>query len=152
MPDYFPPAGFYFKVIFNNPSGGLFTETSFKEVSGLSVDTAPEEITEGGLLSFHHRLPTTPRYSNLVLKRGLLKDSKLRDWVNKALRQFEFSPLFANIELLDQFSKPGANPTALMTWKVYNVRPVKWELSTFDSLSNEVVIETLELAFDYFET
>lgn len=152
MPDYFPPVGFYFKVVFKDTKGGLLSETSFKEVSGLSVDTSPEEISEGGLLGFHHRLPTTPRYSNLILKRGLLKDSKLRDWVNKATRQFEFTPLLVSIELLDQFAKSGANPSALMTWKVYNARPVKWELSAFDSLSNEVLIETLELAFDYFES
>lgn len=152
MSEYYPPAGFYFKVTFENPKGGLYSETSFKEVSGLTVDNSPEEVTEGGLLEYRHRLPTAAKYSNLVLKRGLVTDSKLRTWVEDGLKKFEYTPLVVTIELLNQFADEGANPAPLMSWKVYNAWPVKWEVSQFESMSNDIVIETLELAFSYFET
>ncbi len=140
----YPPVSFYFKVSFLG--GGISSETSFKEVSGLSVDMSPEEITEGGNLGFKHRLPTTPKYSNLVLKRGLVTDSKLREWLEKAINEFSFTPITVTIELLNPEGQ------AAMSWKVTNAWPVKWELSNLDSTGNDLALETLELAFDSFTT
>ncbi len=59
MANPYPPVGFYFRVVFTHPSGSFSSETSFKEVSGLTVDTSPEEIEEGGVLNYKHRLPST---------------------------------------------------------------------------------------------
>jgi len=151
MANSYPPAGFYFKVIFTSTSGDFTSETSFKEVSGLTVDTSPEEIEEGGLLSFKHRLPTTYKYSNLVLKRGLITDSKLRKWVEKGVNEFTFTPLTVTIHLLGAPESDGGEPQILMTWTVHNTWPVKWDVARFDSESNEVVVESIELAFSYFE-
>ncbi|MEM8906603.1 MAG: phage tail protein [Bacteroidota bacterium] len=139
----YPPVGFYFKVSFQG--GGINSETSFQEVSGLSVDNAPEEVTEGGVLQFRHRLPTTPKYSNLVLKRGLLTDSNLRQWIEKGINEFSFTPILVTVDLLNA----EANP--LMSWVLHNAWPVKWEVSSFDSMSNSLTVETFELAYDYFE-
>ncbi len=140
----YPPVGFYFKVHFG--SAKFNSETSFKEVSGLSVSMTPEDITEGGQLGYKHRLPTVAQYSNLVLKRGLVTDSKLRDWIEKGINDFTFTPLTINISLLNENAKP------LMSWVVYKAYPVKWEVSSFNSMSNELVVETMELAFSYFKT
>ncbi|MFK8104762.1 MAG: phage tail protein [Saprospiraceae bacterium] len=139
----YPPVGFYFKV--NFAGAGITKEHSFKEVSGLSVELGVEEIAEGGELRFKHRLPSTPKYNNLILKRGLLVDSNLRKWVDKAITSFEFTPILISIELLNAAATPA------MTWNVHNAWPVKWEVSQLDAMSNEVAIETLEIAFDYFE-
>ena len=139
----YPPVSFFFKVNFQG--AGITAEHSFKEVTGLSVEITTEEIAEGGELRFKHRLPATPRYNNLVLKRGLLLDSKLRKWIEKALNSFEFTPILITIDLLNQEGKPS------MSWNVFNAWPVKWELSQLDSMANNASIETLEIAFDYFE-
>ena len=152
MADYFPPAGFYFKVLFTPSGGSTLGETSFKEVSGLTVDTSPEEVTEGGLLQYKHKLPTTFKYANLVLKRGLLISSQLRTWVENAVHKFEFEPMLVTVELLNQFEQKETTPKALMTWTFHNAWPVKYEIAQMDASSNEVLIETLELAYDYFET
>lgn len=142
MSNNYPPVGFYFKVMFQ--ATDLKSETSFKEVSGLNVNIAPEEIKEGGNLQFVHRLPTTPKYSNLVLKRGLVKDSGLRKWIEKGINEFTFTPAIVTIELMDEKGKP------LMSWVCTNAWPVKWEVSNFNSMDNELVIESIELAFDAF--
>ena len=141
---YYPPVGFHFKAVFQGK--GISGETSFKEISGLTVAISPEEVKEGGELRFVHRLPTVPKYSNLVLKRGLVTDSWIRSWVERAVKEFVFQPLLLTIQLLNENHKP------LMSWVAYNVWPVKWEVSNFDSMSNSLVIESMELAFDYFET
>lgn len=140
----YPPVGFYFRVSFNG--GGINSETSFKEVSGINVNIEPEEITEGGLLQFRHRLPSTPKYTNLVLKRGLVTDSNLRKWIEKAVEEFTFTPITVMVSLLN----PKGSP--LMSWNFYNVWPVKWEVANFDSMNNALTIESIELAFDYFKT
>lgn len=147
----YPPVGFYFKVVFTNSSGDFSSETSFKEVSGLSVDTSPEEIGEGGVLNYKHRLPTTYKYTNLVLKRGLITDSKLRKWVEKGVNEFSFTPLTVTIQLLGAPKTEGGDPQILMTWTAHNVWPVKWDVARFDSQANEVAVESIELAFSYFE-
>ncbi|MEN0005013.1 MAG: phage tail protein, partial [Bacteroidota bacterium] len=130
---------------------GTFIDTSFKEVSGLSVESSPEEVTEGGLNAYRHKLPTAAKYPNLMLKRGLVANSKLRRWIEKAINDFEFQPTQVTIELLDQFNQKSGSPKALMSWVLHNVWPVKWEATGLDSMSNEVAIESLELAYDYFE-
>ena len=139
----YPPVSFYFKVTFSG--GGLKNETSFKEVTGLNVDFEPDEIIEGGLLEFRHRVPKVPKYTNLILKRGLVTDSSLRTWVEKALNEFTFTPVTVTIALLNEDGKP------LMSWIVKNAWPVKWDVSNFDSQNNTLVIESLELAFDSFK-
>ncbi len=140
----YPPVGFYFKVSFQG--GGISSETSFKEVSGLNVEMTPEEVKEGGLLQFKHKLPSTPKYTNVVLKRGLVTDSNLRTWMDKAINEFTFTPIMVTVALLNEKGSP------LMSWVLHNVWPVKWEVSNFDSMNNDLVLETLELAYDYFET
>lgn len=151
MANPYPPVGFYFKVVFTNSSREFFSETSFKEVSGLSVDASPEDIGEGGILSYKHRLPTTYKYPNLVLKRGLITDAKLRKWVKKGVNELLFTPLTVTIQLLGAPTEEGVTPQILKTWTVHNAWPVKWDVASIDSQTNEVAVESLELAFSYFE-
>ncbi|MEO1513379.1 MAG: phage tail protein [Bacteroidota bacterium] len=139
----YPPVSFYFKVNFTG--GGISAETSFKEVSGLTVDIEVDEVVEGGNLQFRHRLPKTPKYPDLVLKRGLVTDSSLRTWMEKAINEFTFTPIVLTVQLLNEQGSPT------MSWTVHNARPLKWEISRFDSQSNELALESITLAYDYFE-
>ena len=141
----YPPVGFYFKVEFNFSSGEIH-ETSFKEVSGLNTNLSPDFIEEGGELRFRHKLPTQFKYQNLILKRGLIPSSEVRNWIVAGVRDFKFTPIILTIQLLNEKGSP------LMTWEVNNAWPVKWEVSQFNSESKEIVIESLELAYDYFST
>lgn len=145
MSDFFnyPPVGFHFKVTFDVE--GMEGETSFKEVSGLKAQMAYEEVKEGGLQKYRHRLPLGPKYSNLVLKRGLLPDANLHIWIKKCLEDFVFNPIDVTVELLNEEQEP------LMSWVAVNALPVSWEIGHFDAMRNEYVMETLELSYDYFK-
>lgn len=151
MVNSYPPVGFYFKVVFSHPTGDFFSETSFKEISGLPTDTSLEEVGEGGVLNYKHRLPTTFKNANLVLKRGLITDSNLRKWVKKGVNELLFTPLTVTIQLLGAPTEEGVTPQVLMNWTAHNVWPVKWDVARFDSQTNELVVESIELAFSNLE-
>jgi len=140
---YYPPVAFHFSVRFAFSSQGS-PDTRFQDVSGLSVSLGIEEVKEGGENRFTHRLPSPAKYGTLVLKRGLLLDSDVRDWIEKAVMNFDFEPTEIYIDLLNEEHEP------LSSWTFTRAWPVKWQVSDLKSTGNEVVIETLELAYASF--
>jgi phage tail-like protein len=142
MAAYYPPVGFHFEVRFFGI--GEDNDSQFQEVSGLTAEIGVEELTVGGENKFTYRLPTRAKYNNLVLKRGMLKDSGLIDWFRKAIEEFEFKPVNLSIHLLNENHQP------LTSWDFINAYPVKWTISDFKALENSLVVETIELSYQYF--
>ncbi len=140
MSNYYPPVGYHFKVEFNNQN----SEYQFQSVSGLSADLETEEIAEGGENRFKHKLPVKTKFPNLVLKRGLLVDSKLIKWCREAIEDFNIEPTDLTVSLLNEEHEP------LMTWNVVHSYPVKWTMPDFNAEESKIVIETIELAYNYF--
>lgn len=144
MAGYYPPVKFHFSVEFGFlPQGS--NDARFQEVSGFDASLSVEEIKEGGENRFSHRLPGRATYPNLVLKRGMLVDSELIDWCKDAIENFIFAPTTVNIMLLNEEHEPVAG-----TLSFIDAWPVKWSISNYDAKSNEIVVETLELAYKYF--
>jgi len=145
MATYYPPIGFHFSVEFT----GLSTSKSdhqFQSVAGLSVDVETEEITEGGENRFKHKIPVRTKYPNLVLKRGLLVDSKVIDWCKDAVENFEFKPIDLLVKLLNEKHEP------LLSWNIVHAYPIKWSIADFNAQESKVVIETIELVYNYYNT
>jgi len=152
MATYIPPCGFHFKVEFIGVDGmSTDTEQRFQEVSGLSVEIETEELREGGENRFVYKLPKRAKYPNLVLKRGLLKGAAIIDWLKSAMNTYfivvvyDFKPADIIITLIDEDGQPAAS------WNVVQAYPLKWSASEFNANSNTVVVETIELAYQYFE-
>ena len=152
MPAYYPPGSFHFKVEWSGVDGIKDdTETRFQEVSGLSFEVETETLKEGGENRFEYKLPKRTKYPNLVLKRGLLQDSALIKWFKSALNTYytvviyDFKPADLTITLMDE------TDTAVAIWKVVQAYPLKWSISDFKASDNSVVIETIELAYQYFD-
>lgn len=143
MANYYPPVGFHFKVevLGLSPSEN---DTRFSEVSGLSVELGTEDVPEGGENRFIQKYPNPPRYADLVLKRGLLLHSEVASWINRAVTNFEIEPKNVDVKLLNEKHEP------LMTWHFINAYPVKWMVSDFNASENALVIETLQLNYQYF--
>ena len=114
----YPLVGFHFKVDFLL-SGVKDGDARFQEVSGINVEIETEPLKEGGENRFVHKLPTRPKYTNLVLKRGLLKDTRLVEWIQDAVENYNFSPCVVEVSLLN------ADHQALMSWNFMNAWPVK---------------------------
>lgn len=144
MSDY-PLTGFYFRLSFPLELGLL--DTSFKEVSGMSMEMGTEEIAEGGENRFKHRVPTGAKYQNLVLKRGLTSSiSALSLWCEATIGGGLSSTIITQTVLLSLLNEEGF---PIKNWSFINAWPVKWEFSPLNSMNNEIVIETLELSYDY---
>jgi phage tail-like protein len=141
MSNYYPPLGFHFKVEFAN----LKSEFEFQSVSGLTIELDTEEIAEGGENRFKHTLPVRTKFPNLVLKRGLLADSSLVKWCRDAIEDFNITPTDVTISLLNEEHEP------LMTWNVVHAYPLKWAMADFNAQESKLVIETIELAYNYFK-
>ncbi len=143
---YYPPTGFHFVVHFELPGLlGTGNDVRFQEVSGLSASIETEPLKEGGENRFTHTLPLRTSYEKLVLKRGMLTDSKLIAWMKDAIDNFKFSPITINVMLLDENHLPVTN------WSFVNAWPEKWSVSNLNAQENSLVIETIELSYNYFK-
>lgn len=153
--DKYVPA-FHFEVTFLSVAlglGGLLENVvngdgnigmAFSEVSGISAELQTEEVGEGGNNMFKYRLPKPAKYNNLVLKRALsTTPSVLIMWANEAIYNFNFSPCTAIVTLLNE------NHIPVKVWAFNNAYPVKLEVSSLSASKSELVIETLELAYNF---
>ena len=136
------PPVFHFKVEFQ--LGEPRSDNRFQEVTGLAAEVAVEEVREGGLNEYAHKLPTGAKYGNLVLKRGFITDSAVFDWCRAALENFDFQPLDVDVSLLDEKHEP------LAAWQFMGAWPVKWSVSDFKAQENALAVESLELAYRMF--
>ena len=123
-----------------NPDGGITLKCS--SVSGLGSQIETEEYIEGGENRFAYKLPKGTKHDNLKLTWALSKDNEqLMDWVNKAINDLDITTKCLYVSLLNEKHKP------VKWWEVYNAYPVKVSVSDFDASKNEIVIETIELAY-----
>lgn len=143
MSVYHPPVGFHFNVEFDVPDA-TDRDVRFRDVAGLTMELEEQSFNEGGENRFSHKFPVRGRYPDLVLKRGLLVDSGLRDWVRDAIQNLVIQPVTVWVTLLDEAHEP------LQTYTVVGCWPKKWTVSDFSGESSQIVVETLELAYQYF--
>ncbi len=139
---YYPPVSFHFSVEFIGV--GNDNDARFQSVGGLNMELEVENIKEGGQNLFEHKLPGRSKFSELSLKRGLLLDSEVVQWIKEALYNRDFKPANMNIKLL------GSDHQPLLTWQVFNAWPRKWSVSDLNATENTVMVETLEIAYNYF--
>jgi phage tail-like protein len=113
----------------------------FTEVSGLESDIEVEEYREGGVNGYVHKLPGPARHANLVLSHGLTSISSLWDWYyNTTLGTIQRKN--GTIVLLDPQQVP------VMWWNFRNALPVRWTGPSFNANSDEVAVESVELAHE----
>jgi phage tail-like protein len=157
IPRYYPPLGFHFRVRINPGDPGKSTDTYFQSVSGLSVQVQTETWKEGGENRFEHTLPIRTKYNDLVLKRGLIRptESDWTDWFKDTMESVSAPPRDRQqsrfrrprdllIELLNE------NHETLARWTVAHAWPKNWKLNDLNAERSEVLIESLELNYNYF--
>ncbi|BAY14134.1 phage tail protein [Calothrix sp. NIES-2098] len=117
----------------------------FRECSGLDSSQDPTEYREGNekVLTVR-KLPGLVKYSNISLKYGVTDDTSLWQWLTKAVTG-DIERVDGTISLLDD---KGAEK---LKWKFKAGWPTKWTGATFNATSNEVAIETLEIAHEGIE-
>jgi phage tail-like protein len=157
---FYPPVGFHFDVRIMDAyaAAGAITgalgvtadvDGSFQEVSGISVEIPTEDFNEGGENRYTYKLPKPIKYSPLVLKRGLVAStSGLGEWVKETFELGLDQPILTKDIMVNLLSE---DKTPLMSWTFIGAYPTKWNVSNFNAQNNEIVVESLELAYRRFE-
>ncbi|MEC0213180.1 phage tail protein [Paenibacillus ehimensis] len=110
----------------------------FSEVSGLQSELEYEEVAEGGVNGYTHRLPKGAKSPPIVLKRGITKSSDLWDWYFSAAGG-KVKRKSGSIIMYD------ASWQEMIRWNFFGCYPVKWTGPELSASSSEVAVETIEL-------
>lgn len=137
-----PYPGYNFLVDFGPDPSAIVG--SFAEASGLGVEIEPIEYRNGSEDTTVRKIPGLKKYTNVVLKRGIVGDLGVWEWI-KAAMDGERDQRTVGISLLDE------NREAVLHFKLRNAWPVKWEGPSLNATANEVAIETLELCHEGLE-
>ena len=121
-------------------------DIAFKKVSGLSAKINIDNISEGGENLCRNPIPKAVEYSNLTLERGMVIGSLLNVEFNVAMSLFKFFPSNVLVALQNEHRIPIAG------WLFYKAFPATWTVSDLEAESNNVMIDTMELAYSRFQS
>lgn len=125
-----------FKVDVGTQSAGYFNECT-----GLEMSVKTEEVREGGLNEYVHKLPGRVEYGNLVLKRGYLVSNELFKWCLSMTNRTSITRKDVTVGLVK--SDDG---TTIYSWTFKDAYPVKWSGPQFRVDGNAIAVESIELA------
>jgi phage tail-like protein len=115
----------------------------FQEVSGLDVEAQPIEYRSGDSPEFSTiKMPGIKKYGNVTLKKGFVpNNSQFLEWFNQ-IKLNTVKRTTVTITLQDEAGAPA------MTWTLSNAWPTKISSTDLKSESNDVAIETIEIAHE----
>lgn len=136
-----PFGAFNFTVDLGDGVDGV--AAGFAEVTGLSTEITYADYRNGNdKVSNVRRIPTLASTGDVVLKRGVVGDRRLFDWLT-AVRDGTPSPRTVTISLLDEAREVVA------TWRLTNAQPRKWVGPTLVAKGGgDVAMEELHLTAD----
>lgn len=119
---------------------------AFAEVTLPTVRFDVIEYRNGADRVTHTRkLPGRAHYGNVVLRRGLIGDLSLYEWVRQVRDQGLLAARNVTVQLLGEDRQP------VLAWRIFNAWPARYVGPTLAGKGNEVAIEELELACDRLE-
>lgn len=133
--------GSRFEAQFLGAGGANPLDIYFRRISGLSATVETFSLGEGGENGFTRQLPRRISRSNLVLERGVVVRSPLAADIGLAMERFKFKPGNLLIKVLGATGRPAA------IWMFNKAYPVRWSLADLDAGEDQVLIETVEVAY-----
>ena len=115
----------------------------FSEVTGLESETAVIEYRAGGE-NVVRKLPGLTKFGNIILRRGVTQDAELWNW-RKNVVDGNIDRRNGSIVLLDD------KRNEVVRWNFHDGWICKWDGPAFNAKSNEVAIETIEIAHESLE-
>ncbi|MCB0177581.1 MAG: phage tail protein [Anaerolineae bacterium] len=131
-----PVAAFRFELRIDGLVAGWFSECG-----GLTIKRKVEDVLEGGVNHYSHRLPGRVTHQNLTLKRGLAGESLWR-WFESGQYNGQVKRRHATVLIYNP------DRTVARQWELVNCYPIKWSCVTLKAEAKEMAVETLELAQD----
>ena len=133
-----PLQSFMFKVqITGLPSG-----VGFQKVGGLSREVAVVEYLES-MYSHKHKLPGRESVGEVTFERGMYADGELQKVYEKVFNNNNARQTVV-IQVCDRFGNVRREFQLAECWFS------KYEIGDLDATSDDVIIETLTMQFEYF--
>ena len=136
---------YHFLVSFLDQGGQ--DKISFRDVSGFDSELQVEEVASGGENGVNYKLPKSVRYGNLKLSRALRSGNldRITQWAEKAIQDFDISFKTVVVSLLNEKQE------TVRSWRFTDAYPVKLTFNELNATKNDLVIETLELAYKFMK-
>lgn len=131
-----PYASYQFYVEWNG-----IIHAGFRECMGLNATQTATEYREGTDPPTKRKIPGLVNYGNVTLKRGITSNSELWKW-RENLMKGNAERREISIVLLDHTG------TEKIRWNLTSCWPVTWSGADLNATSEELAIETLELAHE----
>jgi len=137
-----PFRGYNFKVVIDG-----ITRAGFREVSGLDTTQDVVEYREGtsGNNLYSKKLYGLAKTANIVLKWGITTDDEIWKWRQAVVTGDPKARKNCSVTIIDEEGKEH------QSWNLAEAWPCKWTGPTLNATSNEVAIETLEIAHEGIE-
>lgn len=141
----YPFTSFNFEVEITLPgSGSPLVGASFSECDGMEMTMEVKTLREGGNNGRQIRLSGPVSYGQLVLKRGMTKDTDLWDWFNDSVND---PSLRATTQVIMYGAEPGVeNETRRFVFS--GCVPVKLKAPPLNAKDGLLAIEELQIAFE----
>ena len=133
-----PLQSFMFRV----QIAGLPTGVGFQKVAGLSREVAVVEYLEN-MYDHMHKLPGRESVGEVTLERGMYADDYLQTLYEAVLKNPHIRST-VTIQVLDRFGNVRREFQLAECWFS------KYECGDLDATSDDVIIETLTMQYEYF--
>lgn len=138
----------------------------FTECSGLEVTRKVDDVAEGGVNHYVHKLPGRIEQSNITLKRGMSLSRALWEWFSVGMYDFNVQRInFSIIQGAPGYNlataiagAAGANSNSALFqglgkgfgkakhWNVEDAFPIKWKSDELNTSSDKIALEEIEIA------
>ena len=150
MPIVGTPRSFHKKFKYVVEIDGI-TYSGFKKCSELSVEIANVQHFEGGSL-IPNKSPGRLTFADVTLERGATQDKSLFQWLQDVAKLASGIGLpdiayKRNLDIVQQ----DRDGSTLRRWSLYRAWPVKFVAGDWDNGSDENVIESVTLTYDYYD-
>jgi phage tail-like protein len=139
IPDFYTANNFWVEL------DGIL-QAYFTECNGMTVTTETFKVKEGGLNTHVHHLPERSSFTNITLKSGYTTSDVLWTWYkNTAMGKVSKK----NVTII--FYANDGTGAVSKRWILSGAYPVKWTGPTLNAKANELMFESIELAYDFFQ-
>ena len=123
----------------------------FQKASELSVEVANVQYFEGGSL-IPNKSPGRLTFSDVTLERGATQDRDLFDWFQDvAITSSGLGLTDVNYKRNLDIVQQDRDGLTLRRWSLSRAWPVKFVAGEWDNESDENIIESVTLTYDFFE-
>ena len=149
MPVIGNPRSFHKKFKFIVEADDI-AHAGFQKCSELSVEVANVQYFEGGSL-IPNKSPGRLTFADVTLERGATQDRDLFDWFQDvAITSSGLGPTGVGFKRNLDIVQQDRDGTTLRRWSLSRAWPVKFVAVDWDNESDENVIESVTLTFDFF--